>query len=406
MPCPPGGQLITVIGWLGDSTEDLTGRQLAAIGQAGLIYARAEAAPRLASLAPGAEIHPYAKPFAASLEEIASREAEDPLVIASGDPSYFGIVHSLRRVAPAAKLSIIPGVSSLQLLCARLLRPSDGIATVSLVNRGREGALDEIATLVAGSCRIAILLPPSTPLGAIAERLEAASFSGSLALGTSLATASEQVEEPALARLSAMVTTGPAILLAEPGPAPNPPPASAIGAPSILDDAAIEHGGSNFTKLEVRLAAIARLRPDSLPRYARVLEVGSGTGTLGLTLLRLRPDLRLTQLEPDGERAGRGARNAARLGFDPEIRAERVQEHPASGYDAALVGGGGIPALAAAIERVGEPAPLVATYADPSRASTARELLGNLSLIQAASAVPLGAGWRLAPATPIFVAWR
>ncbi len=406
MPRRAGGQLITVIGWLGDCTDDLTGRQVAAIRSARLIYARSEAAPQLARLSPDAEVHAFVKPFANSLAEIASREAENPVVVASGDPSYFGIVHSLRRVAPAVQLSIIPGISSLQLLCARLLRPSDGVATVSLANRAAEGALDEITGLIAANARIAILLPPATPLLPIAQTLEAAGFAGSLALGTSLATPNETVELPSMAELFVHVTSGPAVLLVEPATKPSPPRSACLGTPSVLDDATFEYGGSNFTKLEARLAAAARLRPDSLPRHARVLEVGSGTGALGLTLLRLRPDLELTQLEPDDERAARSAKNALRLGCRPNIRVERVEDHATSGYDAALVGGGGIPALKATVERIRDSAPLVATYADPSRASIARELLGNLAVIQIAGAVPLGAGWRLAPATPIFVAWR
>lgn len=49
------------------------------------------------------------------------------VVLASGDPGFFGISATLRRLLPEAELVTVPGISSIQLAAARLGRPWDNV---------------------------------------------------------------------------------------------------------------------------------------------------------------------------------------------------------------------------------------------------------------------------------------
>lgn len=53
------------------------------------------------------------------------------VVLASGDPGFFGISATLRRLLPEARIVTLPGISSVQLAAARLGRPWDDVHLVS-----------------------------------------------------------------------------------------------------------------------------------------------------------------------------------------------------------------------------------------------------------------------------------
>jgi len=53
------------------------------------------------------------------------------VVLASGDPGFFGILATLRHRLPEAVFHVLPGISSVQLAAARLGRPWDGMELVS-----------------------------------------------------------------------------------------------------------------------------------------------------------------------------------------------------------------------------------------------------------------------------------
>jgi cobalt-precorrin-5B (C1)-methyltransferase len=73
------------------------------------------------------------------------REALDAgsrtVVLASGDPGFFGVLASVRRELPDVALSVIPGVSSAHLAMARLGESWEGVAFASAHGRDPEAAL-------------------------------------------------------------------------------------------------------------------------------------------------------------------------------------------------------------------------------------------------------------------------
>jgi precorrin-6Y C5,15-methyltransferase (decarboxylating) len=400
--------VITIVGWLGNQPSTLTNQQLDALAASRTIFARQELRQTLAMLAPKATIIDFTSPFATTIKAI-GEHVGDCTVVASGDPNFFGITKVLRRQLGEIGLKILPGPSSIAMLAARLGRPWDDFEIVSLVGRDHHAAMAQAKLALSNhhTQAVAILTPPNTSLAELFMDLSFDDDALNITIASDLATEHETISSLSLDQARCFTTCAGSVVFIE-RKATSLTPTVVWGAPSssIFRDDQFVTDGSNFTKLEVRLALIARLDPDRLPFGANILEVGAGSGVVGLTLLRLRPDLHLTQLEPRPNRAAMARQNAKTLGYCTTVLDQPVEAITAS-YDAAIVGGGGLSALHHALGLIDEHAPIVASYADVHRGSAAERLLGNLSVIQVAHGTPLGAdGTRLVPQTPIYLAWR
>lgn len=66
------------------------------------------------------------------------------VVLASGDPLFFGIGRYLLRNLPEADLEFVPNVSSVQYAFSKIREPWDDAIFVSVHGRGLEGAIDQI----------------------------------------------------------------------------------------------------------------------------------------------------------------------------------------------------------------------------------------------------------------------
>ncbi len=89
-------------------------------------------------------------------------------VFASGDPLFFGLANTIRRLMPRAAIALYPAFNSLQLLAHRLLLPYHGMRTVSLTGRPWQ-ELDR--ALIERAPHIGVLTDRSHTPGAIARRL-------------------------------------------------------------------------------------------------------------------------------------------------------------------------------------------------------------------------------------------
>jgi precorrin-6Y C5,15-methyltransferase (decarboxylating) len=68
------------------------------------------------------------------------------VVLASGDPLFFGIGRYLLRNLPATDLEFVPNVSSVQYAFAKIQQPWDDAIFVSVHGRGIKGAVDQIVS--------------------------------------------------------------------------------------------------------------------------------------------------------------------------------------------------------------------------------------------------------------------
>jgi precorrin-6Y C5,15-methyltransferase (decarboxylating) len=165
------------------------------------------------------------------------------------------------------------------------------------------------------------------------------------------------------------------------------------------------HRDGMITKDEARAVVLAKL---ALPPSGVLWDIGAGSGSVGIECALVQPGLTVLAVEAAAEDAARVNENAQRhrvgvhvvTGSAPEVLAGL----PAP--DRVFVGGGGLPVLRVALERLAPGGRIVATYAALDRAAVAADLLGNLVQVGVDTGRRLPDGsWRLEAHNPVFVAW-
>lgn len=91
-------------------------------------------------------------------------------IIASGDPGFYGILAYLKRFLSVEQLNVIPGISSVQYLFARLALPWDSARLGSM-----HGRTEDLNALVSGGCA-AFLTDNREALSSIARRLSESGY--------------------------------------------------------------------------------------------------------------------------------------------------------------------------------------------------------------------------------------
>jgi precorrin-6Y C5,15-methyltransferase (decarboxylating) len=294
-------QIVTVAGIGAEGWQGLSPLALDVIGQAEVILG----APRQLALLPDtvkARRVPLPSPLLPVLPEVIASHADEALVVlASGDPMFYGIGASLARLLGPARLRVLPHPSSVSLAAARLGWPLNDVDVVSLVGRPRE----LLHPLLQPGRRILALTAQETAAADVRALLDARGFGGSpvtvLAdLGgpdehiTPVGEAGEPHSRLAVIAIECRLDLAVAPLPRTPG----------------LPDDAFEHDGQ-VTKRELRALALAALAP--VPGQL-LWDVGAGSGSVGIEWMRVHPASRAIAIEPRADRRERIARNAAALG--------------------------------------------------------------------------------------------
>jgi precorrin-6Y C5,15-methyltransferase (decarboxylating) len=343
----------------------------------------------------------------------ARRQGRSCVVLASGDPLWFGIGRQLLEAFGRDALRFHPAPSSLQLAFARIGRPWQDARWISLHGRDPEQLA---AALQQRPAALAVLTDPARGGALEVRRLLAASGLESayaLWLCERLGHAAERVQrlaptDPLPADLDPLHLV---LLIAQP---PEPEPAEALPLFGVPDGAFLQHDDRPglMTKREVRVQLLAELE---LPARGVLWDLGAGVGSVGLEALRLRPQLQLWALEARGGSKALIEANAARLGVRPaavlEGRApERLAELPDP--DRVLVGGGGrdrraiLEAVLARLRPCGLvviPLATLEALAELRPLLEAAGLAVSVSQHQAWRGAPLADGTRLAPMNPVLV---
>ena len=354
--------------------------------------------------------------LAASLEALPTTEAV--VVLASGDPLWFGIGRSLSERLGGAQLRFHPAPTALQLAFARIGRPWQDASWVSL--HGRDPAV-LAPRLQQRPPALAVLTDPQQGGAETVRRILRSSgleASYSIWLCENLGHNSERVlqlkrSDPLPENLASLLTV---LLIAEPSAAPPQESLPLFGLEDGLFLQHADHPGL-MTKREVRIQLLADL---DLPKQGVLWDLGAGTGSVGLEALRLRPELKLMAVE---RRAG-GAQlieaNAERLGVTAAAVLERevgalITEGLPAGLerpDRVVLGGGGRSraALLMQVLNLLQPGGVVLIpLATLEALAELRPLLEQqgmavqISQLQAWRGQPLSDGTRLAPMNPTLI---
>lgn len=92
-------------------------------------------------------------------------------VLVSGDPGFFSLLGWLQRKFPGEKITVIPGISSVQLAFARLGRGWEGATFLSLHGRPLATLAPYLPQLAAGAVKLALLTGGSSTPAALGSYL-------------------------------------------------------------------------------------------------------------------------------------------------------------------------------------------------------------------------------------------
>lgn len=344
---------IWVIGVGPGGKEGMTEHAREAIRDAGCVYA----ARRHASLAPQERLRAL-EPLESAVEKIGVdwKSGRSVAVLVSGDAGLYSMLPLLRHAFGTENLRVIPGVSALQALCARLGETWQDARILSAHGRAlSDGALAEEARTHAS---ILLFCDAEHGPGWVADILVRAGLGDAeVAVGERLDSDAERIVRGAARDLlGARFDPLCVVRVRNARPGPDRPP---IG----LDDAAFERGAVPMTKKEVRVLALAALR---LGRDSVVWDVGAGTGSVSIECARQCPFGRVYAVERANEALALIERNARKfhamnLEIVPGSAPEALTGLPAPTHVFLGGTGGALPQIVRALEKTGAPVRLVAT---------------------------------------------
>ncbi len=271
----------------------------------------------------------WPSPFAAAREMLTALRGQRVVVLASGDPQWFGVGVTVRRWFPPEEVATVPHVGSFSLAAARLGWPLAETLCLSVHAR----PLASLSLHLAPGRRLLVLTGDGTTPATVARLLCESGWGASLLeVGENLGGLREHwttavagawagdVGDLNVLAITCRPDPGTRVLSVSPG----------------LEDEAFLHDGQ-LTKREVRAVTLAALVP--VPGQ-RLWDIGAGCGSIAVEWMRAGG--LAVAIEETPERCALIARNAVTLGVPQvEILSGRFPDVvPSSSPDAVFVGGG------------------------------------------------------------------
>ena len=220
------------------------------------------------------------------------------VVLASGDPLFYGIAKKILGEFPEKNISIIPAVSSLQLACARFKLPWDDARIVSLHGRN----LNNCALLLRSAKTLLLTDRNNSPTKIARELLDYLELIEEPTLAEDivfyvaedLGMETENIfhgslQETALQKFSSLNVA--CLCIKRKNLCQHPAAASFTFG---LVEEEIHHSRGLITKNEVRAATLHSLR---LPGSGVFWDIGGGSGSVSIEAARLCPELAVYTIE-------------------------------------------------------------------------------------------------------------
>jgi precorrin-6Y C5,15-methyltransferase (decarboxylating) len=319
---------VTAVGVGADGWGGLSPQSRAAISTAQVIIGGTRQLDLLPAEVAGRRV-PLPSPLQAGLRQLLDEHAgATTVVLASGDPMFYGIGSTLVRLLGADRVDVLPHPSSVSLAAARLGWPLDDVDVISTVGR----PIELLHPALQPGRRVLVLVAEQTAASDLRRLLAERGFGASVTTVLSDLGGPDESARVADDRPHSRL----AILAIECVADPDAP---LLPRTPGLPDTAFEQDGQ-ITKHEIRALALAALAP--VPGQL-LWDVGAGSGSIGIEWMRVHPASQAIAVEPDDERRGRIARNAAALGVPSlQLVAGSAPEALASlpTPDAVFIGGG------------------------------------------------------------------
>jgi precorrin-6Y C5,15-methyltransferase (decarboxylating) len=380
---------LTIVGLGEDGISGLSEAARTALAEAEIVTGAVRHLGLLSGLS--AECRPWPVPFADGVAPLLALRGRRVVLLASGDPFWFGAGTVVTRELAPGEWTAHPGASTFALAAARL-----GWALEATLCMGLHAApLARLRPHLAPGLQALVLLRDGTAVRALADYLCAQGFGESaLVVLEALGGRRERVRQATAAGFDLTDVAHPvAVALTCAGAGRVVPCASGI------DDDWFGHDGQ-ITKRPVRALALSALAP----RPGETLwDIGTGSGSIAIEWLLSGRDLKALAFERDPQRALRARANAAALGVGhlevvegpaPEVLDGQPQP------DAVFIGGGLSLPLVERLRQLRAGTRLVAhavtLESEALLAQCQAEMGGSLLRIELAQSAPLGnrRGWK------------
>lgn len=342
------------------------------------------------------------------------------LVLASGDPLFYGVGKRLLKRLGSERLVVIPNISAVQALFARIPEPWEDVRVFSLHGRYTSQWLQELGS----GRKVAILTDPRHSPDWIARELAGAGIRDcTVVVGENLGTDKEQVAFLSVDEARNMVFAPLNVVALLPGgdavdgaerrvSSVN----NSVGPVLGMEDDVFAHQAGLITKMEVRAVVLAALQ---LQPGLVLWDIGSGSGSVGIEASRLARLQQVIAVEKDGERFRQLQQNIQRFGFGDLVAVQGEAPevlHSLADPDRVFIGGSG-GNLRAILEEVTRRLQVRGRVVQTAvTLDTLNELVSfwrerawqvHVSQLQVSRSVPIGSSVRLEALNPVFVvcAW-
>ena len=339
---------------------------------------------------PEGEVAEWPVPFSDGIARLLHYRGMRVVLLASGDPFWFGAGSAVTRYLGPGEWQAHPGPSTFGLAAARLGWPVENTACLGLhaVPHAR------IRPYLAQGQRVIVLLRDGAAVASMADYLVRQGFGESqVHVLEALGGPRERMRASTAAELSFPDVVHPVAMGID-------CVGKGLSCASGRADTLFDHDGQ-ITKRPVRALTLSALAPHP---GELLWDIGAGSGSIGIEWLLAHPANRATAFEADPARAMRARANADNLGVERlDIVTGRAPDVlPREGRpDAVFIGGGLSPALLACLfSQLPAGTRLVANAvtleSEALLGQVHAEKGGQLLRIELAEAAPLGTrrGWR------------
>ncbi len=283
-------------------------------------------------------------PLSESLEEIGRiSNTRRVAVLCSGDPLFFGIGKTLAHRFGSERLLIIPNVTSVQTLCARICESWDSIDAVSFHGLKSEADIECVLDILNRGRKAAVITDPGhKPQWIARELIKSSQCECKLIIGEDLGTPSERVRsfspsDAAGEEFSPLnvIVVQPAAFVAQPDRKDKPGRVFGFG------EEAFEREAGMITKMEVRAVVLALLQ---LGQGQILWDLGAATGSVSVEAARIARLKGVFAVERNPSRYSKLLRNLDKFGAS-EVEAVCAGASEAIGAfpdpDRVFIGGSG-----------------------------------------------------------------
>ncbi|MFV0513221.1 MAG: precorrin-6y C5,15-methyltransferase (decarboxylating) subunit CbiE [Jhaorihella sp.] len=295
------GPWVTIIGLGEDGPDGLTGASHAALDEAEIVMGPARHLALLPDLR--AETVAWPVPFADGIGLLLSHRGRRVVVLASGDPFWFGAGSVLARHLDPGEWRAFPGVSCFALAAARLGWPLERTECLGL----HAAPLTRLRPHLAPGARLIVTLRDGAAVPDLAAYLSEAGFGDSaLHVMEALGGPRERLTVHKARALSGSFGHPVCVAIDVRGEGRAMPRASGLA------DDWFDHDGQ-ITKRPVRALTLSALAPRP---FEHLWDIGGGSGSVSIEWLLGHPTTQATVIEADPDRAARLTGNAQRFGVD------------------------------------------------------------------------------------------